>query len=296
MRDKLTEILASSASADAVDWLQSTIAEQSANFQQRPFYYAFSGVSRRFDKRALVTATPDQSAELNQQKPGFTIEGWDEFRLARVILLLTLAEHDKPVFIETIQALLNTADLREQMAIYSAYPLLPHPEELVESAVDGLRSNIVDIFDSISLGNPFPTENFSDEAWNQMVLKAIFITRPLYRIRGIESRSNAALAEAISDLAHERWAAGRKITPEAWRSCSCHLTDRIIGDLQRMAESDDPNDRCAAALVIAHDDSGKLDHLRASAKSQIDDITSGSLTWNTLGRSMEDQLVRKSLT
>src|SRR5690606_32360293 len=111
-------------------------------------------------------------------------EGWDQFRLARVLLLLTLGKQEKTVFLETIAALLDTADLREAAAVYSAFPLLPHQEEFVEASVDGLRSNIVGIFDSIALGNPFPAAHFTAEAWNQMVLKAIFINRPLYRIVG----------------------------------------------------------------------------------------------------------------
>ncbi|MDP4849822.1 MAG: EboA domain-containing protein, partial [Verrucomicrobiales bacterium] len=100
------------------------------------------------------------------------------------ILLLTLGKQDKATFLETIAALLNTADLREQAAIYSAFPLLPHQADLVEAAVDGLRSNIIDIFDSLALQNPFPATHFSKEEWNQMVLKAIFISRPIYKIFG----------------------------------------------------------------------------------------------------------------
>src|SRR5690606_22351997 len=124
--------------------------------------------------------------------------GWDQFRLARVILLLVLGKQDKATFLDTIAALLNTADLREQAAIYSAYPLLPRQEDLVESAVEGLRTNIVDIFDAIALQNPFPATHFTTEAWNQMVLKAIFINRPIYKIVGIESRRNAELAAGVS--------------------------------------------------------------------------------------------------
>ncbi len=296
MRDQLIEILAGSASPDAMTWLKGKIAEQTGDFQKRPYYYAFSGVSRHFDKRGSLSPSNEQIANLEQVLPGFTVDGWDQFRLARVILLLVLAEQEKAVFLDTLFALLNTADLREQVAIYSAYSLLPHPEELVESAVDGLRSNIVDIFDSITLGNPFSAAHFSDDAWNQMVLKAIFITRPLYRIRGIETRDNEALTEAISDLAHERWAAGRAITPEAWRNCRNHLSDRIIGDLEKMSQSENPADRGATALVVASDNSGGLDPLKPNLENELNAIESGDLTWISLGETMEEQLVRKSLT
>jgi len=255
MRDTLTDILASGAAPGAITWLRDTCVSQSEGFEKRPFYYAFSGVSRHFDKKASVNASSEQLDALSSSVPGFTVVGWDEFRLARVILLLVLAEQEKAVFLETLAALLDTADLREQAAIFSAYPLLPHQENLVESAVDGLRSNIVDIFDSIALNNPFPSQYFSDEEWNQMVLKAIFISRPLYQIVGIDQKTNESIANAISDLAHERWAAGRTITPEAWRSVIPFVDADITADLERLTNSDSEADRRAAELVLASDTS-----------------------------------------
>ena len=295
MRERLIEILGKTSPPEAVAWLQQTVDEQGKSFQQRPFYYAFSGVSRRFDKKATTDAGDGQLTFLSKTVPGFTVAGWDEFRLARVILLTVLAEQEKDIFLENLKALIGTADLREQVAIFSAFPLLPHPVALVEFATDGLRSNIIDIFDSISLNNPFASENFTDEAWNQMVLKAIFITRPLYRIVGHGERTNLALAEAISDLAHERWAAGRTITPEAWRSCNNFLDERISGDIAKMAGSSEANDRSAAALVVSAAE-GKLDSLKDRLSREIAAIESGELTWHSLGQTLEEQLIRKSLT
>ena len=295
MRERLIEILGKTSPPKALAWLQQTVDEQGKSFQQRPFYYAFSGVSRRFDKKATTDAGDGQLTFLSKTAPGFTVAGWDEFRLARVILLTVLAEQKKDIFLENLKALIGTADLREQVAIFSAFPLLPHPAALVEFATDGLRSNIIDIFDSISLNNPFASENFTDEAWNQMVLKAIFITRPLYRIVGHGERTNLALAEAISDLAHERWAAGRTITPEAWRSCTNFLDERISGDIAKMAGSSEANDRSAAALVVSAAE-GKLDSLKDRLSKEIAAIESGELTWHSLGQTLEEQLIRKSLT
>ncbi len=84
------------------------------------------------------------------------MDHWDVFRLARVLLLLALREAGKTGLPRDDRGPAQHADLREQAAIYSAYALLPHQEELVESAIDGLRSNIVDVYDSIALNNPFP--------------------------------------------------------------------------------------------------------------------------------------------
>ncbi len=289
MQDTLLDVLRSSATDKAVNWLVGRLAEQEKEFKKRAFYFAFSGVSRHFDRRAPAVATPEQAKSLAASAPGFTIEEWDQFRLARVILMLSLVRLEKPIFLETFAALLNTADFREQAAIFSAFPLFPHQEDLIEAAVDGLRSNIIDVFDSIALGNPFPASHFTDEAWNQMVLKAIFINRPLFKIIGIDTRRNEALAKRISDLAHERWAAGRKLTPEAWRNCVGFLDDDIISDLKHLVKQGDLIEREAVALVTTSDQSDRIRTLSESLEAERDAISDGSLTWKRLGEKLAFQ-------
>lgn len=256
MRDTLIEILASSADPAAVDWLRTAVGDQASHFEKRPFYYAFSGVSRHFDRRAVVSAP-----KLPE------VDGWDEFRVARVILLLVLAQQDEKTFFGTYASLLATADIRESVALFSALRWMPCSEGLIEHAVDGLRTNIVDVFDSIALDNPFPKEHFSEASWNQMVLKAIFLARPLYRIDGIDERKNADLATAISDLAHERWAAGRTITPEAWRNVVGFVDGGIEADLLHLVDSGNPDEEAAARIVRgdAHD----------------------GVTWESIGRKLD---------
>ncbi|MDB4662233.1 EboA domain-containing protein [Verrucomicrobiales bacterium] len=284
MLDSLLKILKNSASPEACGWLDETLAAQREKFEQRPFYYAFSGVSRHFDKKALIEVSEDELKALDLEKPGFTVSNWDEFRLARVILLLVLGEQEAPVFLENVNALLNTADIREQVAIFSALPLLPEADELVPMAQDGLRSNITEIYDSIALDNPFPSEHFSNDAWNQMVLKSFFINRPLYRFYGVDYRANLVLAEALSNFAHERWAAGRWVSPELWRSCANFVSNpQIAEDLEQVAGTDEAGQLEAVALIVAKDESGALDHLRDVTKTFLDDVADGRLTWRTLG-------------
>ena len=282
LEEKLLEILKRSASAEAMDWLEKECGAQRSEFVQRSFYYAFSGVSRRFDKKGGLDCVDGDADELSAEVSGFTVEGWDQFRLGRVILLMVLGEQSEEVFTETLEKLLGTADLREQAAIYSAFPLFPRGEKLVDLATDGLRTNIVDVFDAIALCNPYPAKHFSDDAWNQMVLKALFISRPLYKIMGIDERANAALAEACSNLAHERWAAGRWVSPELWRSCQGLINDQVAEDLKRLAESEEPGQREAVALLVAGDEGQQ--EAREKVSALIEDVNAGKLSWDQVGR------------
>lgn len=301
--DSLLTILTKRAAPEAVAWLQEQVVSLRANFEERRFYYAFSGVSRRFDKSplAVVEAVDDEAAAALGE---VEVVGWDEFRLARVILLLVLAEQEEAVLRGNLEALLGSADLREQVAIFSAFAFfLPSGDGeqviaaertrwLVGLARDGLRTNIVDVYDAIALDNPFPARAFFDDAWNQMVLKALFISRPLYRIRGIDGRANLTLAEALSNLAHERWAAGRWVSPELWRSCAKFLTETIVADVARVAATDEPGQREAAALIISGDKQGLLDHARDRVSSLLDDVENGSLTWDSLGEQVGASLAK----
>lgn len=279
----LRDILGRSASAEAMGWLDDEIGSMRRDFNQRRFYFAFSGVSRRFDKRAQVSVTEADGLLFAEVAPGFSAKGWDEFRMARVVLLTVLAEQPDDFYQETLEKILGSADLREQVAIFSAFPLLPEPGFLVELAREGSRTNIVDVFDAIALDNPFPAAHFPEEAWNQLVLKALFINRPLFRMMGIDERVNATLAEMLSNLAHERWAAGRPVSPELWRGCANFVTDTLADDIERVAASEEPGQREAAALIVSSDTEGRFASLRETLAGELDAIREGSLTWNSLG-------------
>lgn len=293
MRPLLLSILERSASESAMAWLRDQL---DADFSERAFYFAFSGVSRHFDRSRIVEPTEDDNVKFLVLDHGFSLNGgagWDEFRLARVILLTQLREQPLEVFTETLERLLGTADFREQVAIFSAFPIFSGPDGnpdnpelddlLVELARDGLRSNIVDVFDSIALDNPFPARQFSDDAWNQVVLKAIFTSRPLYRLHRIDDRANLKLAEALSNYAHERWAADRWVTPELWRSCAPFITDQIAEDIIKVAQTDEPGQREAAALVVAGDETRRTDPARNFVTDLLDEVGRGELTWDSLG-------------
>ena len=100
-----------------------------------------------------------------------------------------------------------------------------------------------------------------------MILKALFINRPLFRIVGIDERANLTLAEQMSNLAHERWAAGRWVSPELWRSCAQFLTETIVADLARVAATDEPGQKEAVALIVACDEERILDGLRDQVRT-----------------------------
>ena len=71
-----------------------------------------------------------------------------------------------------------------------------------------------------------------------MVLKALFVETTLAPIVGLDERANPELARILRDYAHERWAAGRPVSPELWRCVGPFATDAAaLDDLDRAEQA-----------------------------------------------------------
>src|SRR3712207_8077480 len=110
----------------------------------------------------------------------------------------------------------RTADLAESIAYLRGLALFPGGPALLPVAAGGVRSAVKPIFEAVAHRNPYPAEHFDERAWNQMVLKALFIGSPLAPIRGLRERAHPELCPVPVDYAHERWAAGREREEGGW--------------------------------------------------------------------------------
>ena len=90
------------------------------------------------------------------------------------------------------------------------------------------------VFEAVAHRSPYPKEQFAENRWNHMVLKALFVGSALHPIQGLEERANPTLARMLCDYAHERWAAGRPVSPELWRCVGPHADAEALADLQRV--------------------------------------------------------------
>jgi hypothetical protein len=169
---------------------------------------------------------------------------WTLDRMVRVYALMKMEAAQ-------VESLWDTAEINEAVALYSSLFYLEHAERWILRATDAVRSNIGDVFDALAFENLYPEAYFSEAQWNQLVLKCIFNDKGIHRIRGLERRKNAALAQSISDFAHERWAAGRHVPPQVWRLVQGFVDEGIEKDLEVLSRSERWEDRCAYALVTS---------------------------------------------
>jgi len=232
----------------AAQWLRESLASVLGGGTDRDLYRCVSLVSRKLGKAPLAL---DALAlgDACQIRPGWDPSNWTIDQAARIRLLLAAAT-DSDTFVRRLDQLCATADVDELVAFYRGLPIYPDPPRHRLRAAEGLRSNMKVVFEAVAHRNPYPAEQLDDDAWNQMVLKALFVGSALDPIVGLDRRVNATLARMLGDYAHERWAASRTVNPELWRCVGPFATGRLLADLDRLIASGSPAERAAAVLAL----------------------------------------------
>ncbi|MES2733281.1 MAG: EboA domain-containing protein [Bacteroidota bacterium] len=281
VKDFLYELIARHATASGLAWLDNVLVQISKQQTNKTFYLAFGMASRQIGKNQLEL-TEQEVETANNLRPGFHPKGWSVLKTSRVLLMLSLP-HDRPSeYHSLLNTLFSTADVHELEAMYASLPLLPYPEEFRARCAEGIRTNMRNVLDTIVLDNPYPADYLEEDAWNQMVLKAVFNGLPLIRIEGFDQRRNAHLARMLSDYAHERWAAGRDLTPELWRAVSPFLDESLIKDIEKLFANSNRLQQAAAALVCAESEWSTAKKLLNSHPHLQAMISNGELNWQTI--------------
>ncbi|TCZ54241.1 hypothetical protein EXY23_23700 [Roseicella aquatilis] len=246
----MTSWLRAQLAPDAWSWLATQRERlEGGSASGREFNLAVSLVPRRLGKADLVLDGA-ALAEADRARPGWDPRGWSVDQAGRLVLLLAGGGTGR-VFAERLRQLLVTADIAETIAFHRGLPLYPDPELVEPRAREGVRSAMQPVFEAVAHRNPYPAEYFVEDAWNQMVVKALFIGSTLAPIQGLDRRANQALARMLCDYARERRAAGRPVSPELWRCVGPHANDAALEDLAVALDSADPAERDAAAAALA---------------------------------------------
>jgi hypothetical protein len=239
--------------AETLSWLEEACAKVHAEGAGRTLHLAFGLAPRRVG-RAPMALSRAEIAQAEAARPRWQPGSWTVDQAARARLTLSIPAPSGDALRAALDGLFADADLGELVALYQTLPLLPHPEAHRDRCAEGIRSNMKAVFEAVALDSPYPAEQLDDPAWNQLVLKALFVESPLWRVTGIDARSNAALARMLVDYAHERWSAKRPVSPELWRPVGPVADDALLGDLERVLASGREIERRAVALSLQHND------------------------------------------
>lgn len=276
----LQQMLAQRLDAAGATFLRESVARLAGGGSDRDLYLSVSLASRKLGKAAL---SPDAAARAAaaQAQPGWDPSPWTVDQAARVLLLLATGA-DGERFAARLDALCATADVDELVAFYRGLPLYPDAPRHCARAAEGVRSNMRVVFEAVAHGNPYPAGQFADEAWNQMVLKALFVGSALHPIVGLDRRANPALARMLGDYAHERWAARRSISPELWRCVGPYAHGVLLQDMARVLDTGTAPERAAAVLALRGSTDPEVHALLARHRIVCDAVSARGIGWATV--------------
>ena len=226
--------LKTQTSEESLAWLEEKQTEIKQN-SEKTLFIAFSRASRYLEKQKLELSTKEL------QKADDIITGWNPInwttdQVGRILLILAFPHEDKDKYVSTLDKIFAAADVGEAIALYQSLPLLPHPEQFKLRAAEGIRSNITSVFNAVALYNPYPAQYLDDLAWNQMVVKTLFVDSPLLAIYGLKQRNNEQLSQMLIDYARERLAARRKVNPQLWQ-LAAPFKPQVVASLEAAFKS-----------------------------------------------------------
>jgi hypothetical protein len=205
--------LAGVAAAEAIAWLDTEIERQRAGLDERRLGIALGLAKRKLGRLDLVLPH-EELAAAEALRRGWQPQFWSTDEAGRVALLLATHYGDDRAFAARLDKLCVTAEVTEHVSYLKGFATFPAGDALHGRAREGVRSSIAPIFEAIACCNPYPFDYFDQAAWNQMVVKCVFVGARIDTIVGLHARRNPELIRMLRDFVAERNAADRPL-PEA---------------------------------------------------------------------------------
>jgi len=265
----------------AQDWLAHAEAEISEGTSDLRFTSLLSLASRH-TPRAMLDPTADECSAAAAALAGWNPERWQLLETARAALILARTDLDQPTAVTALEDAFLCADEGELRAFYRTLPLLPEPERFRTRMAEACRSNMTSVFEAATCDNPFPVQFFDDIAWHQLVIKAVFIEAPVWRVYGLDTRLDPELTRMTLDLIDEKRSAGRPVPIQAWICLGPHGGERALTSIEAELESSNEQSQRAAILALARAKQTTRLHaltsrdLSPAARSQLNEARSGS--------------------
>ncbi len=203
--------LARVRAAEAVAWLEPEIERQRAASMSAS--WPSRSASPAASSGAPSWACPAEDIAAAQTfARGMAAAIWAPDEAARVALLLATHRGDDEAFAARVDRLCVTAEVTEHVAYLKGFAVFPAGRSAARARAR--RRALVDRR-RCSRRSPATTRIRSTistrRAWNQMVVKCVFVGAPIDTIVGLDERRNAELLVMLRDFVAERHAAGRPL-------------------------------------------------------------------------------------
>lgn len=229
-----------------ISWLDKNVQLVAKEESGKTFLMTFSLIFRFIASEEVKWST-DELLFLEKIYPSFTETIWSKHSICRALLMTKLPQENNKKILTKLGA---TLGVNAQQDFYKGLFFVENASALTFLIEDGIRTNVTDVFDAIALNNPYAVNFLTDDAWNQLVLKAIFMERPLYKLYRLTKRNNKKLALMLNDYIKERWSAGRTVSPEVWQLMLNYEEKELIETLKKASTSNNELERKAVELIL----------------------------------------------
>lgn len=226
-------------------WVEGSLAKLDKSTDVANDLSMLSAMARRkTGSEPMVSASPIQTPA-----GPVPIGRWPSGDLTRVLFVLKGISLHADNAVDMVALVFRYGDETERGAIVRGLSLLPEPESFKPLALEVGRANSLALYSCLALDNPYPAACYTEQEFNQLVLKCLFLGLEVEEIYGLVARANPELARMCEDYVDERVAAGRSVPADIWLAIGPHATERGERLLHDHLDSDDPRHRHYAALA-----------------------------------------------
>jgi hypothetical protein len=222
---------------EALDWVREAVGEVEADPAAVRTRFPMAG-----RKAGRAPLDPDASPD--------DVHAWTIDDAARTLLLVALGDGVEAELAD----LYRFGDAAERRGLLRALPYLPVGDRAMEIVDDAIRANDTRLV-AAALG-PYATARLDDAAYDQAVLKCVFIGVPIAPLDGLPARATAETARMLAAFVHERVAAGRDIPAEVWDVIDRNPPAEELAAIEAERGSEFADRREAAERALAHHDQG----------------------------------------
>lgn len=176
------------------------------------------------------------------------VHAWTVDDAVRTLLLVALGDRVE----DELGELYRFGDAAERRGLLRALPYLPVGDRAEWLVDDAVRTNDTRLV-AAALG-PYATEVLDDAAYDQAVLKCVFIGVPITPLDGLLTRATPETARMLAAFVHERVAAGRDIPAEVWTVIDRHppVDELAAIEAERASRYADRREAAERALADHH--------------------------------------------